>query len=360
MAASVLPLLWVGWTLAVFPRPDQPLMSRQDGLARFREGEPSGEPISKAARTSAAADRPPTITKFHSGSLVRVTHDGLEKYRPSWARDGHRLLFARREADGSHIWQYVLDSRNTNAPSRRLTDRKEPEYHGVFSPDGAHILFTAITLSGTQGNFDIAVINADGTGLKIVVNDAGKLVHQDWPSWSPDGRRFAFSSTHDGNQEIYTAAIEGTSLVRLTQHSGIDSHPCWSPGGRTIAFATDRWGGLELAAVKPDGTGVMRLTKSPGLDDYPAYSPDGSRIAFVSNRDGQFEVYICGADGSDAVNLSRHPLRDTFPTWRPDGRGVTFVSNREGGFELYTQMLGPNAGSTEYGDPERRSSPKLP
>ena len=222
---------------------------------------------------------------------------------------------------------------------RRLTDRKAPEYNGVFSPDGTKVLFAAITLSGTQGNLDLAMVNADGSGLKTISNDGGQLVHQDWPSWSPDGRRFAFSSNHEGNQEIYTAAADGSDLVRLTQSPGLDAHPCWSPDGRQIAFATDRWGGLELAAIRPDGTGLVRLTHSRGLDDYPAYSPDGSRLAFVSNRDNQFEIYVAAADGSSPFNLSRHPLRDTFPTWTPDGRGVTFVSDRDGGFDLYTQVI---------------------
>jgi TolB protein len=273
------------------------------------------------------------------GPLVRLTHDGFDKHRPSWAPNGHLLLFGRREPDGSHIWQYVLDVRNPTSKARRLTDRTEPEYNGAFSPDGKRVLFAAITLSGTQGNLDIAVVDVDGTGLKTVISDPGTLAHQDWPSWSPDGRRFAFSSTHEGNQEIYTALADGTDLVRLTQSPGLDAHPCWSPDGQRIAFATDRWGGLEIAAVRPDGTGLIRLTSSRGLDDYPAYSPDGSRLAFVSNRDGQFEIYLAGSDGTGPFNLSRHPLRDTFPTWTPDGRGVTFLSNRDGVFELYTQIL---------------------
>jgi TolB protein len=275
------------------------------------------------------------------GPLVRLTHDGLDKQRPSWAPGGRRLLFARHESGGSHIWQYVLDVTQPAIPARRLTDRKAPEYNGVFSPDGTKVLFAAISISGTQGNLDIAAVNADGTMLKTIIGDGGQLAHQDWPSWSPDGRRFTFSSTHEGNQEIYIAAAAGTDLVRLTQSPGLDAHPCWSPDGQSIAFATDRWGGLELAALRPDGTGLVRLTRSHGLDDYPVYSPDGKRLAFVSNRDGQFEVYLSASDGSRPFNLSQHPLRDTFPAWTPDGRGVTFVSNRDGAFDIYTQTLDP-------------------
>jgi TolB protein len=284
-----------------------------------------------------AGEQSPIVTR----EPARLTHDGLDKYRPSWAPDGRTLLFARREPDGSHIWQYVLDTKNPKAKLRRLTDRKTPEYNGTFSPDGAKVLFAAIALSGTQGNLDIAAINTDGTGLKTITDDGGKLEHQDWPAWSPDGRRFAFSSTHDGNQEIYTAAADGSDIVRVTQNPGIDSHPAWSPDGKKIAFATERWGGLEIAAARPDGTGVERLTQSRGLDDYPAFSPDGSRLAFVSNRDGQFEIYVASADGSCATNTSSHLERDTFPTWTPDGHSVTFVSYRAGGCDLYTQRVDP-------------------
>jgi TolB protein len=278
-------------------------------------------------------------TEWRPGPLLRLTRDGLDKERPCWAPDGRRLLFARHDSGGMHVWQFLLDTKAPGAMARRLTDRKDPEYNGAFSPDGTRIVFAAITLSGTQGNLDIAAVNADGGGLKTVFAGTGPLSHQDWPSWSPDGRRFAFSSTHEGNQEIYAAEADGTGLVRLTNSPGIDAHPCWSPDGRSVAFATDRWGGLELASVRPDGSGVVRLTRSRGLDDYPAYSPDGRRLAFVSNRDGQFEVYVSASDGSRPVNLSLHASRDTFPTWTPDGRGVTFVSDRDGGADLYTRAL---------------------
>ncbi len=272
---------------------------------------------------------------FAPPEFTRHTTDGLDKQRPSWSPDGKRLLFARHESGGTAIWLYVTGPDGSAGP-KRLTDRKTPEYNGTFSPDGRQVLFASITLSGTQGNLDVSRIGADGQGLKTVTDDQGKLAHQDWPAWSPDGTRFAFSSTHDGNQEVYTAKADGTDVVRLTQHPGIDTHPCWSPDGSTIAFATDRWGGLELAGVRPDGTGLTRLTESPGLDDYPAYSPDGRSLAFVSHRDGQFEVYVSAADGSAPRNLSDHPGRDTFPSWTPDGRGVTYVSERGGGIDLYT------------------------
>jgi TolB protein len=271
--------------------------------------------------------------------LRRLTTDGREKQRPAWSPDGSTLAFARHESVGTFgasIFEYLLDPREPQSP-RRLTSRELPEYHAVFSPDGSRLLLVVVAQSGTQGNLDIALISRDGTHLKIVAGDVGgKLSHQDWPSWSPDGSRFAYSSTHEGNPEIYLANVTGDGVTRLTQSPGYDAHPCFTPDGTRVVFTTDRWGGLELASTATDGTDLTRLTTSPGLDDFPAVSPDGRRIAFVSNRDGNFEIYVAKLDGSDPTNLTRSPARDTEPTWTPDGAGITFLSNRMGGVDLYT------------------------
>ncbi len=273
----------------------------------------------------------------------RLTHDGREKQRPAWSADGRTLAFARHEDGGSHIWQFLRPA-GDEAATRRLTDRKEPEYNAVFLPDG-DLLLVLIRLSGTQGNLDIARVGPDGQDPKRLAQDhGGKLSHQDWPSATADGRRFAFSSTHEGNQEIYTAAIDGSDVVRITQNPGHDAHPAYAPDGSRIAFSTDRWGGLELATAAADGSGLTRLTESPGYDDFPAWSPDGRRLAFVSFRDGQAEIYVVPADGSGpAVNVSQHPGRDTFPTWTPDGRALTFLSDRDGGCDQYSLPVDPPA-----------------
>ena len=275
-----------------------------------------------------------------AAKVTRLTFDGLDKERPSWSSDGRFLAFTRRETGGTHIWQYTME-RGRPELAKRLTDRASPDFHAVFSPDGTRLLIVTVTQSGTQGNLDIGMVPREGGALKGIVGDHdGKLSHQEWPSWSPDGKRFAYSSTHEGNQEIYTANIEGGDVVRVTQSLGIDEHPCWSPDGKSILFATDRWGGLEIASADVDGSNVKRLTTSPRLDDYPAVSPDGKRFAFLSNRDGNYEIYFANIDGSHPRNLSNHRKRDTMPCWTPDGKGVTFVSERDGGVDLCTVEVG--------------------
>src|SRR4051794_29620426 len=103
-------------------------------MARESSGGPGGHPL---------------------GPLVRHTDDGLDKQRPAWSADGRRLAFARHEARGSHVWQYVMGIDPPAAPLR-VTKRDAPEYNAVFSRDGKRLLMVLISLSGTQGNLDIA------------------------------------------------------------------------------------------------------------------------------------------------------------------------------------------------------------
>ena len=263
-------------------------------------------------------------------ALIQLTHDGDFKQRPAWSPDGSTLCFARHR--GSTIFLYLQNADGSG--ERRLTDRTYPEYDAVFSPDGKRIALALDKASPNQGDIEVYTCAADGKDLRAVATTQGKLSHEEWPDWSPDGQRIAFASTRDGNQELYVASADGSDVRRLTSDPATDTHPAWSPDGKRIAFATDRWGGLELASVEIDGSHVTRLTTSRGLDDYPEWSPDGRLIAFTSNRDGNFEIYVAEANGSNARNTTSDPTIDNFPSWTPDGR-LTFVSNRGGGFEIY-------------------------
>jgi Tol biopolymer transport system component len=61
---------------------------------------------------------------------------------------------------------------------------------------------------------------------------------------------------------------------------GNDDFPAWSPDGKKIVFMSDRDGDIEIYVVNADGTHLKRLTHAPGRDAHPAFSRDGRKIAF--------------------------------------------------------------------------------
>ena len=52
------------------------------------------------------------------------------------------------------------------------------------------------------------------------------------PAWSPDRRYIAFTSTMDGNSEIYIINLITKKIERLTENSAIDTEPAWSTDGK--------------------------------------------------------------------------------------------------------------------------------
>ena len=112
-------------------------------------------------------------------------------------------------------------------------------------------------------------MSADGSGItRLTDNPEG-----DWsPSWSPDGRRIAFTSDRNGNRDIYVINADGSGLTRLTDHPGPDYSPSWSPAGPGVsaealetATLSGRWDIMQPQA----GTGGLSAVVSLAWEEVP-------------------------------------------------------------------------------------------
>jgi Tol biopolymer transport system component len=126
-----------------------------------------------------------------------------------------------------------------------------------------------------------------------------------------------YNPTHDF--EIFTADRDGKHPRQLTFNKGTDEYPAYSPDGTRIAFSTNRDDNYEVYEMETDGSNPTDLTNNPANDFQAAYSPDGTRIAFYTSRDGDYEVYAMNSDGSDQTNLTNAPASDDYePAWHPE------------------------------------------
>ena len=70
-------------------------------------------------------------------------------------------------------------------------------------------------------------MNFDGSGQQQLTAEAAVDVD---PEWSPDGTKIAFTSTRDGNSNIYVMLSDGSAPTRYTTEPASDEFPSWRAG----------------------------------------------------------------------------------------------------------------------------------
>ncbi len=211
------------------------------------------------------------------------------------------------------------------------------ERTAVASHHQAQIAFS----STRDGNLEIYVMDADGNNQIRLTNHPEKDYQ---PSWSPDGGRIAFVSDRNGGfNQIYVMDSNGKNVKRLT-NGGWDWHPAWSPDGQTIVYGGyehEEWVDEDevhskIFLIAPDGSNQRKLAGDiPSSDIEPAWSPDSQRIAFVSWReDWTGDIGVMDADGRNQKRLTHTEVNERHPTWSPDGRKIAFSSVQEEDFVL--------------------------
>jgi Tol biopolymer transport system component len=251
-------------------------------------------------------------------------------------------------------------------PQVRLTDAPPDDAQSAWSPDGRRIAFK----SRRDGNNELYVMDADGSDETRLTTS--QRVSEGQPAWSPDGTRLLYRQTPDNpivqNADLWQIDVNpaAPNARPVLQRTGDERYPSWSPDGRKIVFRgdhdlVDHSGDEELYLMNADGTGVVQLTHNDVFDSAPAFSPNGSRILFESARDSgnalALDIYVMDADGGNVRRLTSDPAHDEGAVFSPDGRKILFTSERAGSSDIYV-MRGDGGGVRRMtDDPARDESP---
>ena len=132
------------------------------------------------------------------------------------------------------------------------------------------------------------------------------------------------------NHDIYTVGLDGGGMLNLTNHVDLDEAPSFSADGSRMLFTSTREGQREIY-VRDMATGVeTRLTTTPAHEFDPVFSPDGQRIAFWRAGSSFNRAWVMDADGSDehivAQPASGEIANDEHPSWSPDSTRLVLAS----------------------------------
>ena len=150
---------------------------------------------------------------------------------------------------------------------------------------------------------------------------------------APATPKILFTSTRDGNYEIYIMNPDGSEQVPITRHPAVDYGAAWSPTGEKIIFVSDRNGRPDLYLMNPDGSNVRRIfrRKIVGRRTSPTWSPDGKQIAYMHDYwpdgGGTSGMYIATLGDQDEEFI----IGQFYPAWSPDGTEIAYrASDLEG------------------------------
>lgn len=262
----------------------------------------------------------PTLTRtYHGGpgQLRDFAHDFanevLRVLTGTAGAFGTRLTFARRSGPG-HKDVYVASFDGYSVG--RITDGSGVSMLPSFGPGGIWYsrltdLGMFITNSGAEGR---PIIDGDG------LNMGPALCNE----------RVYFTSTRDGNSEIYSAKTDGTELRRVTRHPAIDVSPSCGPGGR-IAFVSTRHGSPQIFMMDGNGGGVRRVSYRGSHNQTPAFCPDAGQplIAFTGRGDGM-DIFTVNVATQQYTRLTQGQGVNKDPAFSRDCRMVAFYSSRGG------------------------------
>ena len=261
-------------------------LTRLQGVEHDASWSPDGSKVAfTRARNPETGPFEIWIVNADGSGLARVTRHRGFTFGPAWSPDGQRIAYSKERRDRPPAL-YVVNS-DGSGTQRLRSSRTEGCTDPSWSPDGTTIAFASTRVGESRQAFDssIAVIDADdGGNLRRLTAPGGDDELN--PNWSPDGTAIAFEHNRRfdrGQSDIWLMAADGSGERQITATTVHESNPTFSPDGTRIAFAGDRDNrglsqdrlgrGFELYTMALDGSGIVRVTTNRRPDLFPDWQP---------------------------------------------------------------------------------------
>lgn len=296
-------------------------------------------------------------------SNIRMLTDAGENAEAYLSFDEKELIYQSTHGDlkCDQIFTMSIDGSN----KQMVSNGKGRTTCAYFLPGDAKIIYASTQLASANcpappdrskgyvwelyNSYDIFSANADGTDLKQLTFSNG---YDAEATVSPLGDKIVFTSTRDGDPEIYVMNLDGSKQTRLTFQKGYDGGPFFSQDGKKIVFrasrpktedeladykelASDglfRPTTLELYTMNADGSDIKQITNFDKASFAPFFFPNAQKIIFSSNVNSDngrnFDLYVINVDGTGFEQITFNETFDGFPMFTKDGKKLVFCSNR--------------------------------
>ena len=247
-----------------------------------------------------------------------------------------KIYYVKEAAGNKEIWMMDYDGANQHQLTHLGTISIGPR----VSPDNSRVAFESLGRNGFQIRMYSLVL---GRAVNFPEIGGTNIT----PTWAPNGRELAYSSSRSGDPEIWISDSAGALARQITHLRGPDVSPTYnSRTGAQIAWISGRTGLPQLYIMNSDGTAIQQLTDG-GYATSPSWSPNGQVIAFAWDRKygpgapGGQDIYIMDIATKKWTQLTHDTGRCDYPSWSPDGRHLVYAcasSAKSGSSRIYTMI----------------------
>jgi TolB protein len=311
--------------------------------------------------------------EIHFKNIQQLTFggDNAEAY---WSYDGKSIVFQRTAVKEGvacdQIFIGKIPRQGEKFSYKMVSTGKGRTTCAFFTKDDRHIIY-ASTHEGADicpppvdrakyGNryiwpvydsYDIYMAGLDGKIIKKLTSTKG---YDAEATLSPNGEKMLFTSTRNGDLDLYVMDLKTGKTDQITNTLGYDGGAWFSRDGKKIVWRASRPATeeeikeykdllkdglvaptkMEVFIADADGSNAKQITNLGQANWAPNFMPDG-RIIFCSNHEYKrgfpFNMYTLNANGTNLEKISRDKGFDAFPMFSPDGKKIIFSSNRNNG-----------------------------
>jgi TolB protein len=311
----------------------------------------------------------PHVKESHLKNILQLTHGGTnaEAY---FSADGKKLIF--QSTRDPYKCDQIFSMKSDGSDLKLVSTGKGRTTCSYFTPDGKRIIYASTHLGSPDcppaadrsagyvwalySTFDIFSAKTDGTDMKRLTTTSG---YDAEATISSDGKKIIFTSTRDGDIELYEMNIDGSNQRRLTREVGYDGGAFYSQDNQWIVWRANRPktaadlkiyqdllsknlvmpNKMEIMIMKADGTQMKQLTSNGAANFAPYFTPNGKQVIFSSDMNNKsqgipnFDLFLINRDGGGLEQITWDEGFDAFPMFSNDGKKVVWASSRNGAKE---------------------------